>query len=110
MEIRLNGNSGGGLQATANAIRQAQVRFAHAADQVVSAAQEQIPNDSLVEGAPPKRDATFSNVEGPVDPASDLTSSVVDLHAESATNQILFGVFRRQADQQQSLLDLVQPR
>lgn len=82
--------SAGGLQATASAIRSAQSRFDAAADNVVSASQD------LASDAPS---------DGP-----DLTASVVDMQAESTVNQVLYGVFKRQSDQQQSLMDLIQPK
>ncbi len=81
--------SAGGIQATAAAIQKAQVRFDAAAQDVVGAA-ESLSSDT------PSSD-------------SDLTSGLVNMQAESSVNQVLYGVFKRQSEQQQSLMDMIQP-
>ena len=80
----------GGIQATATEIQKAQRRFDAAAQDVVSAAQE------LSSGEPTS--------------GGDLTSSLVDMHAESSVNQVLYGVFKRQAEQQQTLMDVIKSK
>jgi hypothetical protein len=83
--------SGGGIQATASAIQKAQVRFDAAAENVVGAAQD------LASDEP-----SASN--------GDLTAGIVNMQAESSVNQVLYGVFKRQVDQQQALMDMIQPK
>lgn len=80
----------GGLQATATEIQKAQGRFDAAAQDVVSAAQDMSSDEPTAGG--------------------DLTASLVDMQAESHVNQVLYGVFKRQVDQQQSLMDMIQPK
>ena len=80
----------GGIQATATEIQKAQGRFDAAAQDVVSAAQDMSSDEPTAGG--------------------DLTASLVDMQAESHVNQVLYGVFKRQVDQQQSLMDMIQPK
>ena len=80
----------GGIQATATEIQKAQSRFDAAAQNVVGAAQD-MSSDEPTSGG-------------------DLTTSLVDMQAESHVNQVLYGVFKRQVDQQQSLIDMIQPK
>ena len=80
----------GGIQATATEIQKAQGRFDAAAQDVVSAAQD-LGSDEPSSGG-------------------DLTTSLVDMQAESHVNQVLYGVFKRQVDQQQTLMDMIQPK
>lgn len=78
-----------GLPATAEAIRNAQTRFDDAATQVVQ--------DTMATAAD--------------EPASDnLAGDLVNMKADSLTNSILYGVFRRQSEQQQNLVDLINPQ
>ena len=79
-----------GIQATATEIQKAQGRFDAAAQNVVSAAQD-LGSDEPTSGA-------------------DLTTSLVDMQAESSVNQVLYGVFKRQVEQQQTLMDMMQPK
>jgi hypothetical protein len=78
-----------GLPATVAAIQRGQARFDRAAEQVVA-------------------DATSL-----ADPAAasdgDTARSLVGMDQESLINGILYGVFRRQQDQQSALVDLVKP-
>ena len=80
--------SASGIQATATEIQKAQGRFDAAAQSVVSAAQD-LGSDEPTSGA-------------------GLTASLVDMQAESSVNQVLYGVFRRQVEQQQTLMDMMQ--
>ena len=82
--------SASGIQTTATEIQKAQGRFDTAAQSVVSAAQD-LSSDEPTSGA-------------------DLTTSLVDMQAESSVNQVLYGVFKRQVEQQQTLMDMMQPR
>ena len=82
--------SAGGLQATSTAIQKAQGRFDAAAQDVVSAAADLTSDTSSSD--------------------SDLTSGLVNMQAESSVNQVLYGVFKRQVEQQQTLMDMIQPK
>ena len=82
--------SSGGFQTTATEVQKAQGRFDTAAQNVVIAAQD-LSSDEPSSGG-------------------DLTTSLVDMQAESHVNQVLYGVFKRQVDQQQTLMDMIQPK
>ena len=82
--------SASGIQTTATEIQKAQGRFDAAAQSVVSSAQD-LGSDEPTSGA-------------------DLISSLVEMQVESSVNQVLYGVFKRQVEQQQTLMDMMQPR
>jgi len=77
-----------GLAATGSAIQKAQERFSDAAEAVVA--------DTLEDGS------------GAVD-GTALVQDAVSMQSESLMNQVLFSVFARQADQQKSLVDMINP-
>ena len=75
-------SSGSGLQATGAAISKAQERFADTATKLV---------DDTVSG----------------DVGSAAVADAVALQTESLQNQLLYGVFNRQADQQKAMLNMI---
>ncbi len=77
----------GGLSATGAAIQAAQSRFEDRAEDVIAAAAD-------------------LSAETPVG-SEPLVNGLVGLEEERAVNGVLFGVFRRQQEQQQALIDLV---
>ena len=77
-----------GIASTGDAIRRGNTRLDDKAAQVVT-------------------DTTAAYGDAPSD--GNLASDLMSMHAESLTNKILFSVFRRQADQQQSAVDLLSP-
>lgn len=74
-----------GIAATGSAIAKAQERFADTAEALVAS--------TLDEGAG----------------GGELVENAVSLQTESVLNQILFSVFARQAEQQKSLTDMINP-
>ncbi len=89
-----------GIPSTAAAIQRNQARFDTRAEQVVA--------DAAALSAGPTADAAASN-----DPATggsgDLTSDVVGLNSDSMVNSVLYSVFKKQLEQQQSLIELIDP-
>ncbi len=75
-------SSGSGLQATGAAISKAQGQFADTATKLV---------DESVSG----------------DVGSPAVTDAVALQTESLQNQLLYGIFNRQAEQQKSMLDML---
>jgi hypothetical protein len=94
-----------GLAGSAEAITRGQARFDRAAQAVV--------DDSLT-SANALGDAATLNAAGGIatdDGAAggNQIQDIASLNSESLLNQMLFGVFSRQADQQKTLMDLVRP-
>jgi hypothetical protein len=79
-----------GLTGTAAAIRKGQERFDERAGAVVA-------------------DAAALAGDEPGD-TGQLAADVVGMQADAVANQVLYGVFRRQRDNEQALLDAVKPR
>lgn len=84
MDIASVGPSAG-IAATGSAIVKAQERFSDTAEALVAS--------TLDEGAG----------------GSELVENAVSLQTESVLNQILFSVFARQAEQQKSLTNMINP-
>ncbi len=95
--------AGSGLVNTASAIAKAQNRFDKTAEALV--------DDSLALDGSSTSDTDALGAAAP-DGSDDssLISDTVSLQSESLMNQILYGVFTKQADQQQSLLDILKPK
>ena len=87
-----------GLAATAAAITRNQARFDAQAQNVVAATED-------LAGADPTPGAAA--VDAPA--ASDLAGSAVALQADAFVNRVLFATYRKQQEQQASLVDLVKP-
>ncbi len=82
-------SSAAGLSGTGAAIRSAQARFDESATKVV-------------------QDTMSTAAEAPA--ADTLANDLVAMKVDSLTNSILYGVFRRQSEQQQNLVDLSNPQ
>lgn len=81
--------TGSGLFNTAQAIRAGQVRYDDAAAQVVA------DTMTTASEAPTSSDA--------------LPADLVGMQVDSIMNNILYGLFRRQSEQQQDLLNILPP-
>ena len=87
-----------GIPSTAAAIQRNQARFDTRAEQVVA--------DAAALSTGPTADAAAASNN----PATgDLASDVVGLKSDSLVNSVLYSVFRKQLEQQQSLVELVDP-
>lgn len=81
--------SGSGLLNTAQAIRAGQTRYDDAAAQVVA-------------------DTMSATSEAPSS-SDSLPADLVSMQADSIMNSVLYGLFRRQSQQQQDLLQMIPP-
>ncbi|GDY11418.1 hypothetical protein LBMAG53_02950 [Planctomycetota bacterium] len=90
-----------GISSTAAAIQRNQARFDTRAEQVVADA------EALSSGPAPAA-ATAASAD-PASGTGDLTSDVVGLHSDSMVNSVLYSVFKKQLEQQRSLIDLIDP-
>ncbi len=85
-----------GLPATAEAIRRSQTRFDDAAAQVVQ--------DTFSEAA-----SGTASEAGATPTDGNLVGDLVAMKVDSLSNSILYGVFKRQSEQQKDLLDIISP-
>jgi len=87
--MQINAMTSAGLPATAEAIRRGQARFDDSAARVV--------HDTMAAAA-----------ESPSE--NNLVGDLVTMKVDSLTNSILYGVFKRQSEQQKEMLDIVKPK
>ena len=94
--MQISSLTSSGMPATAEAIRRSQTRFDDAAAQVV---QDTLSESGSESG--PAADAA------PTD--GNLAGDLVAMKVDSLTNSILYGVFKRQSEQQKDLVDIIKP-
>lgn len=87
--MQINTMTSAGLPATAEAIRRGQARFDDSAERVV-------------------QDTMTAAAESPSE--NNLVGDLVTMKVDSLTNSILYGVFKRQSEQQKDVIDMVKPR